>query len=185
MIDQEADLRCIERIADGQSQALEELYDRYAPLVFSVVRKILRREEDAEEALQDTWLQLWRKPHAYDPKRGSVAAWLVTVGRSRALDLYRNRASRQRAEEAQPSDDPAPIENPSTSVEDRDLRERMAAGWQSLEPQHRQVLELAFWGGLSQSEIAERTGSPLGTVKSWMRQGMKRLSDSFQKEEWR
>jgi RNA polymerase sigma-70 factor (ECF subfamily) len=61
----------------------------------------------------------------------------------------------------------------------------MAAGWQSLEPQHRQVLELAFWGGLSQSEIADRIGSPLGTVKSWMRQGMKRLSDGFQKEEWR
>ena len=185
MIDQEDDLRCIERIADGQSQALEELYDRYAPLVFSVVRKILRHEEDAEEALQDTWLQLWRKPHAYDPKRGSVAAWLVTMGRSRALDLYRSRASRQRAKEAQSADDPAPVENPSASAEERDLRERIAVGWQSLDPQHRQVLELAFWGGLSQSEIAERTGSPLGTVKSWMRQGMKRLSDGFQKEEWR
>jgi RNA polymerase sigma-70 factor (ECF subfamily) len=185
MIDQEADLRCIERIADGQSQALEELYDRYAPLVFSVVRKILRREEDAEEALQDTWLQLWRKPQAYDPKRGSLAAWLVTVGRSRALDLYRSRASRQRAEETQPPADSVPLENPSSSAESQELRERMAAGWQSLEPQHRQVLELAFWGGLSQSEIAERTGSPLGTIKSWMRQGMKRLSDSFQKEEWR
>jgi len=177
MIDQDDDLRCIERIADGQSQALEELYDRYAPLVFSVIRKILRHEEDAEEALQDTWLQLWRKPHAYDPKRGSVAAWLVTMGRSRA--------SRQRAKEAQAVDDPAPAESPSVSAEERELRERMAIGWQSLDPQHRQVLELAFWGGLSQSEIAERTGSPLGTVKSWMRQGMKRLSDGFQKEEWR
>jgi len=185
MIDQDDDLRCIERIADGQSQALEELYDRYAPLVFSVIRKILRHEEDAEEALQDTWLQLWRKPHAYDPKRGSVAAWLVTMGRSRALDLYRSRASRQRAKEAQAVDDPAPAESPSVSAEERELRERMAIGWQSLDPQHRQVLELAFWGGLSQSEIAERTGSPLGTVKSWMRQGMKRLSDGFQKEEWR
>jgi RNA polymerase sigma-70 factor, ECF subfamily len=185
MIDQEDDLRCMERIADGQSQALEELYDRYAPLVFSVARKILRHEEDAEEALQDTWLQLWRKPHTYDPKRGSVAAWLVTMVRSRALDLYRSRASRQRAQEAPSADDPAPSENPSLSAEERELRERMAAEWQGLEPQHRQVLELAFWAGLSQSEIADRMGSPLGTVKSWMRQGMKRLSDNFQKEEWR
>jgi len=185
MIDQEDDLRCMERIADGQSQALEELYDRYAPLVFSVVRKILRHEEDAEEALQDTWLQLWRKPNAYDPKRGSVAAWLVTVGRSRALDLYRSRASRQRVQEATPGDASAPSENPSLSAEERELRDRLARGWQHLEPHHRQVLELAFWGGLSQSEIADRMGSPLGTVKSWMRQGMQRLSDNFQKEEWR
>ena len=184
MIDQEDDLRCMERIADGQSQALEELYDRHAPLVFSVIRRILQREEDAEEALQDTWLQLWRRPHSYDPNRGSVAAWLVMMGKSRALDLYRSRASRERAHEKKLADDPVPM-NPTLSAEERELRERIAAGWQGLEPQHRQVLELAFWEGLSQSEIAERTGSPLGTVKSWMRQGMQRLSGSFQKEEWR
>ena len=87
MIDQENDLRCMERIADGHSMALEELYDRYAPLVYSVIRKILRDDADSEEALQDTWLQLWRRPHSYDPNRGTVAAWLVTLGRSRALDL--------------------------------------------------------------------------------------------------
>ena len=185
MIDQEDDLRCMERIADGQSQALGELYDRYAPLVFSVIRKILRHEEDAEEALQDTWLQLWRRPHAYNPERGSVAAWLVTMGRSRALDLYRSRSSRKRAEEKNIIDDPTPSVSASLSAEERELRERMAVEWQHLEPQHRQVLELAFWEGLSQSEIAKRIGSPLGTVKSWMRQGVLRLQGNFQKEEWR
>ena len=185
MIDQEDDLRCMERIADGQSMALEELYDRYAPLVYSVIRKILRDEHDAEEALQDTWLQLWRRPQSYDPNRGSVAAWLVTIGRSRALDLYRSRSSRKRVEEKNVTHDPVPPRSPSISAEDRELRERIATGWQHLEPQHRQVLELAFWEGLSQSEIAERIGSPLGTVKSWMRQGVQRLQGTFQKEEWR
>jgi RNA polymerase sigma-70 factor, ECF subfamily len=185
MIAQEDDLPCMERLVNGDAKALEELYDRYAPLVFSVIRNILRHEEDAEEALQDTWLQLWRRPQSYDPRRGSLAAWLITVGRSRALDLYRHRGSRQRTEEKQAIENPVPAAEPSLSAEERELREQMTAVWKNLEPQHRQVLELAFWEGLSQSEIAERIGSPLGTVKSWMRQGMHRLRESFQKGEWR
>ena len=95
---QTEDLRCLLRLEAGDAQALAELYDRYTPLLFPLARRILRSTADAEDALQDVWLQVWKRSATYDPRRGSVAAWLLMVTRSRALDRYRSLSSRRNAE---------------------------------------------------------------------------------------
>src|SRR5690349_19480986 len=96
----ERDRRCIDRMAAGDTAALAELYDRFADLLYSLALRIVGNAPDAEEVLQDTWVQAWRTAGRYDPARGAVGAWLVTIARSRALDRVRSRGSRRRAETA-------------------------------------------------------------------------------------
>ncbi len=148
----------------GDSRALEELYDRHNGLLYSVVLRIVKRSADAEEVLQESWLQIWRGAGTYSEARGTVGAWLVTVARSRAIDRIRSEGSRQRAEEAAGVDPPAPTEDASANAAHRQMSERVGRALDKLGPQHRQVLELAYYGGLSQSEIADRLSAPLGTV---------------------
>lgn len=183
MSQQELDLQCMRRLATRDEQALAELYDRYTPLLFPVALRILRNAVDAEEALQRTWLQVWKSAAGYDPKRGSVAAWLVTMVRSRALDLYRSLASRRRAE-GQVEVDLVAREDPTAPAAQRQLSERVRTALSSLPPQQRQVLEIAYFEGLSQTEVADRLKAPLGTVKSWTRQGLTRLRELLPQEEW-
>jgi RNA polymerase sigma-70 factor (ECF subfamily) len=184
MSQQEDDLVCLRRMGGGDSRALAELYDRYGTLVYSVALRILRSSADAEDAVQQAWVQVWKSAPSYDSKRGSVAAWIITIGRSRALDLYRSLGSRRRAET---HDDAAPTatpEDPVTGAALGQLGARVRDALGALAPQQRQVLEIAYFEGLSQSQIAERLKAPLGTVKSWTRQGLTRLKELLQKEEW-
>ena len=184
MIQQPLDLDCWERVRSGDARALRELYDRYSPLVYPVALRILGNPTDAEDAVQRCWVQVWETAASYDPRRGPVAAWLVTLVRSRALDLVRSRASRRRAEdtvEGEPQDSPL---DPSETAERRNLRERIGQALETLSAEQRQVLEIAYFEGLSQSEIATRLGAPLGTVKSWTRQGLLRLRELLPKQEW-
>jgi RNA polymerase sigma-70 factor (ECF subfamily) len=171
------DQATLRRIAAGEAAALADLYDRHTPLLYAVVQRILREPAEAEDVMQEVWLQVWKRPHTYDADRGSVEAWLITIARSRALDRYRSRTSRRRAEEKAPEPQPAKDQTsaPPSRVLDDALRD--------LEDHHRRVLELAYWEGLSQREIAERMASPLGTVKSWTRQGLERLRGRFPAEE--
>jgi RNA polymerase sigma-70 factor (ECF subfamily) len=184
MSEQERDLRCIERLRLGDESALGELYDRYTPLLFPVTLRILGNATDAEDALQHAWLQAWRSASSYDSSRGTVAGWLLTMARTRALDMRRSRVSRLRAEEAPYVPAPASPVSPSHGAEHTSLRLRLAQALESLEPAQRQVLEIAYFEGLSQSEIAARLGAPLGTVKSWTRQGLQKLRAQMPKEEW-
>ena len=184
LMEQSLDLQCLERVRSGDSRALGELYDRYTPLLYPMVLRILRSSAEAEDALQDAWLQVWRRSASYDPKRGTVVAWLLTVARTRALDRYRSVASRGRAEskvDPEPSTVPA---EPSASAARVELGERVRQVLARLQPQQRQVLEIAYFEGLSQSEIAARLNAPLGTVKSWTRQGLMRLRELLPQEEW-
>ncbi|HTM57758.1 MAG TPA: sigma-70 family RNA polymerase sigma factor [Candidatus Udaeobacter sp.] len=178
------DLRCLLRLEAGDAQALAELYDRYTPLLYPVARRILRSTADAEDALQDVWLQVWKRSATYDPRRGSVAAWLLTVTRSRALDRYRSLASRRNAESKVDPTESVPPANPSAVAASAQVGERVRSALSTLQPQQRQVLEIAYFEGLSQSEIAERLSAPLGTVKSWTRQGLTRLKELLPREEW-
>jgi RNA polymerase sigma-70 factor (ECF subfamily) len=168
----------------GETRALAELYDRYTPLLYSVVLRILRSTAEAEDALQDAWLQVWRRSATYDPKRGTVGAWLMTVARTRALDRYRSVASRGKAESQANSELPIPAADPSASAAQVELMERVQNALAQLQPQQRRVLEIAYFEGLSQTEIAERLSAPLGTVKSWTRQGLMRLRELLPQEEW-
>jgi len=181
------DDRCIERMAAGDSSALAELYDRYSDLLYSLARRIVGGAGDAEEALQDTWMQAWRTASSYDSSRGAVAAWLVTIVRSRALDRVRSLGSRRRAEtaaaEEAATEPPPPVPDPATGYARRMLGKDVAAAMTALAPQQREVVELAYFEGLSQTEIAERMRAPLGTVKSWTRQALLKLRERVPVEE--
>ena len=179
MTDSERDRQCLERLRDRDATALEELYDRHTPLLYSVILRIVGRPPDAEEVLQEAWLQIWRSAERYDAGRGAVVAWLLTVARSRAIDRVRSAASRSRMEDRVESDPPLAGGGPAEGTERRQAGERVRAALDALSPQHRQVLELAYFGGLSQTEIAERLGAPLGTVKSWARQGLSKLREQL------
>ncbi len=184
MKDTERDLQCLTRLQAGDREALEELYDRYTPLLYPLALRILRSAADAEDVVQEVWVQVWKRVATYDPRRGSLAAWLVTVARTRALDKYRSMSSRRKAESKVDPDPVAPAVDPSTSAAHRQLSEKVRGALGQLAPQQRQVLEVAYFEGLSQSEIAERMNAPLGTVKSWTRQALMRLRELLPQEEW-
>jgi RNA polymerase sigma-70 factor (ECF subfamily) len=184
MSDPDLDRTLIGHMALGDTRALEELYDRHAPMLYGLVLRIVGRVSDAEEVLQDAWLQAWRRADSWDPARGTVPAWLVTLARSRAIDRIRSVAARQRAEAATPAPDTAlTADEPAANAAQRQRQERLSAALATLTPRQREVLELGYFGGLSQTEIAERIGAPLGSVKSWTRQGLMRLRELVPEEE--
>lgn len=186
--DQELDRTCLQRLRAGDSAALEELVDRHSDLMFSLASRIVGNTTEAEEVLQETWLQAWRRAAQYDAARGSVGAWLVTITRSRALDRLRSARSRSRAEEAAGGEAVRAAAAPATPdatahAEQRELSARVNRALTSLDARHREVMLLAYFQGLSQSEIAARLAAPLGTVKSWMRQALARLRELVPEEE--
>ena len=184
MSDPELDRSCMDRLRAGDLKALDELYTRHTPLLYGLVLRIVGRAADAEEVLQDTWVQAWRRVESWEPGRGTVAAWLITLARSRAIDRIRSVAARQRAEAAAPPPDPqSRRDEPVAAAADRQRQQRVSAAMATLTSQQREVLELGYFGGLSQSEIAARLGAPLGTVKSWTRQGLTRLRELVPEEE--
>jgi len=184
MSDPELDRTCMDRLRAGDMNALEELYDRHTPLLYGLVLRIVGRAADAEEVLQDTWVHAWRRAETWEPGRGTVTAWLITLARSRAIDRIRSVGARRRAEAAAPPPDPpAERDQAAMMVADRERQDRVSAALAALTPRQREVLELGYFGGLSQSEIAARIGAPLGTVKSWTRQGLMRLREMVPQEE--
>ena len=172
----------IHDIALGHVAALEQFYDRHIQLVYNLVFRIVRNRADADEVVQALFLQVWRDASRYDPARGGPEAWLVTLARARAIDALR--AARRRGEhlEARPSQDiadPAP-----ESVSQLAERQRVKGALDELAHVQRELLELAYYEGLTQSEIAARTGLPLGTVKTRMRTGLERLREVLRGKEW-
>jgi len=185
MTGQDQDRACIGRLLEGETDAMEELYDRHNDLLYSLVRRIVGVPSEAEDVLQETWLHAWRTAASYDPSRGSVGAWLVTMARSRAIDRIRSEGARRRAREtagATPME--ASPNDPANAAAESERRERVRAALAQLSPQHQEVLDLAYFGGLSQTEIAAQLSAPLGTVKSWTRQALLRLSELVPREEW-
>lgn len=175
-LSQSDDLAVVRRLASGDAEALGALYDRFAPMLLAVARRILGAGGEAEEVLQETFLQAWNQAERYDPARSSVSTWLVLIARSRALDRFRSRDARGRAADAaafQPA--PETSGGAEESVLHQERRKRVREVLQSLPAEQREVLELAFFEGLSQTEIATRTGAPLGTVKTRALLGMKKV----------
>ncbi len=172
-----ADRRLLERVIGGDSAALRTIYDRCSGRVFGISLRILGTRPDAEEVLQETFLEVWKRAREYDPNRGSVEGWVVTIARSRSIDRLRSRGAAAQLSEADPRNSMssaalAPLE----AAERRQNSERVAAALKTLPPEQRHVLELAYFEGLSQSEIASRLGDPLGTVKTRVRLGMEKLA---------
>jgi RNA polymerase sigma factor (sigma-70 family) len=175
---------CVALVARGDEPALAELYDRFGGAAFGLARRILRDETLAEDAVQEGFLDVWRGAARYMPERGRASSWLLMLVHRRAVDLVR-RTERRRAEVV----DDIP-EQGSPSAEDaswlRLERERVQGALKQLPDAERESIELAYYGGFSQSEIAERIGQPLGTIKSRTFSGLRRLRDLLGDEmtEW-
>ena len=168
----------IERVGDGDRDAFEELYRRYTRPVLGLALRRLGDRGRAEDAVQDAFTAIWRSAGSFDPERGQGGAWLYTVARNAIVDGARRRPE-------------PPMEAPEEASSDRGPDERAEASWlawrvhSALErlPDHeRPVIELAYWGGLSQSEISQRLDIPLGTIKTRTRSALGRLADLLEDE---
>ena len=165
----------IRRMAEGDADACGRFYDRYARLAYPLILRIVQEPADAADVLQEVFWEAWQAAASYDPARGSPEAWIVMRARTRAID--RVRAVRRRGETFV-----APVDE-ALAADRRDLAEAVAdrtdvAGVLERLPEHqREVIELAYFGGLTQTEIAERIKQPLGTVKTRMRTGLSRLRE--------
>ena len=169
----------IRAMAAGDRDAFARFYDRYAPLVFPLVLRIVRDRADAADVLQDVFWEVWRSAAAYDPARGTPEAWVVMRARARAID--RVRAVRRRGEtfvapvdEAVATAHADPRDDAAERAEEREL---VATALSLLPPAQREVIELAYYAGLTQTEIAERLEQPLGTVKTRIRMALARLRE--------
>jgi len=189
-----ADVELVLRMQSGDERALGAFYDRWYAVVSALAARMLASAEDVEDVVEETFWQAWRQAGRFAAERGSVATWLLTIARSRALD--RLRATRRLREEALEDDrgdvrgdaaresassttaaSVASTNDPSRDVEQHERAAIVRAALNELPREQREALELGYFGGLSQSEIAERTGQPLGTVKTRMRLAMMKLRD--------
>ncbi len=165
----------------GQSSALGILYDRYASLVYRLALRILANPQEAEDLTQEIFLTFWRRG-TYNPTRGSLSSFLTTLTRSRAIDKLRSRSTNlkflQRWSQAMVTETPPPTPFESASLSQRSQCVRSALV--QLPEKQRQVLEMAYYDGLSQSEIAKQLNTPLGTIKTWARQGLLNLRKNLQ-----
>jgi RNA polymerase sigma-70 factor, ECF subfamily len=183
----ESDGALVARMAAADERALGELYDRHGGMAYALALAIVREGADAEEVVADAFGQVWRSAPQYDPGRGSVAGWLATITRTRALDLVRARGRRTRAVERAAQADAdglaAPLataaDQPDRGIERQEARRLVARSLGELPEPQRRVIELAYFGGLSQTEIAAELQEPLGTVKTRMRAAMEKLRGSL------
>jgi RNA polymerase sigma-70 factor, ECF subfamily len=164
----------------GDQAAWGALYDQTSSLVYALTLRILGNREDAEEAVMDVYWKAWRNLGTYDAARGSIMAWLVMMARSTAIDRLRSGAARSAREE--PLREAVEVPGSGDPESDTSLaqrRERIRAALAELSPDQREAIELAFFSGMSHSELAGRLGQPLGTVKTRIRRGLGRLRDTL------
>ncbi|MCP4655106.1 MAG: sigma-70 family RNA polymerase sigma factor [bacterium] len=174
----------VERVVEQDQDALAELYERYSDVLLALARRILIDHSDAEEVLQEVFLQVWDQAQRYDGSRSSVSTWLVLITRSRAIDRLRSRQVVDRTLSAlqQENQDLHTSPEGARAVMIEQRRDRLHREMQLLPAEQRQVLEHAFYGGMAQSEIARVTGIPLGTVKTRTMLAMKKLRKALQAE---
>jgi RNA polymerase sigma-70 factor (ECF subfamily) len=176
-------------MARSHDVALAELYDRFGRVAWGLALRVLRDETLAEDAVQEAFLAAWRTASRFVPERGSARNWLLTLVHRRAVDLVR-REERRRAEPLEAAGDPAGDTGADDDALLRLERERVQGALAQLPDQQREAIELAYYGGFSQSELAERLGQPLGTIKSRMFSGLARLHELLhepapEREQWR
>jgi RNA polymerase sigma-70 factor (ECF subfamily) len=172
----------IKRVAQGDQTALGTLYDSTSPLVHGLVLRIVGDSGLAEDVTLDVYMQVWQQAKRYDPERGSAMAWLMTLARSRAID--RLRATGQQRSTSEPMEMLTEVRStapdPEESAQLSQQRSRVRQALHALNADQRRAIELAFFGGLSQSEIASKLSVPLGTIKTRIRSGMLTLREILQ-----
>ncbi len=172
----EDDASLLAAVQVGKESAMASLYDRYSRLIYSVALRVLRDGAAAEDVMQEVLMQLWRSPSSFASTRGSLGGWLAVVTRNRAIDLLRRR---------RPTDsvDDVPLASPFNLADEAErsaLIQRACGAMRQLPREQRKTLEMAFFDGLTHSEIAELTGDPLGTVKTRIRTALLSLRKAFQ-----
>jgi RNA polymerase sigma-70 factor, ECF subfamily len=172
----------MQEITQRRQQALKELYSRYARSLRALIGSVVHEESEADDVLQESFLQIWREAHHYSPKAGKPLGWVITIARRRAIDRVRRRDSYRRAkqrfeEEIKPqTQQPIRRSATDTQVSRSDLRKFLGRQMQALPKVQREAVELAYFAGLSQREIAATTNTPLGTVKTRLQLGLRKLT---------
>lgn len=174
---QENDVELLHAIAAKDEAALAQLYDRYRVILFGLLMRILNNREEAEDVLQETFLQVWRKAADFDETRGRPFTWLVTLGRSRGIDRLRTLAARERVAEAGARDVVEEISDAASDAFRSEQSGLVSNALAQLPEEQQRPLMLAYFDGLTQSEISMRLGAPLGTVKTRMRTGLIKLRE--------
>jgi RNA polymerase sigma-70 factor, ECF subfamily len=174
---QEEDVKLLKAIAARDEAALAQLYDRYRLILFGLLMRILNNREEAEDVLQEVFLQVWRKAEDFDENRGRPFTWLVTLGRSRGIDRLRTLAARDRVAEAGAKEVVDHISDAASDAFKSEQRGLVNEALSQLPDEQKRPLMLAYFDGLTQSEIATRLGAPLGTVKTRMRTGLVNLRE--------
>jgi RNA polymerase sigma-70 factor (ECF subfamily) len=170
------DAALLTQIEQGDRQAMAALFDRYSRVVYSVALRVLKDTGQAEDVMQDIFIQVWKKPGAFVSGRGSLGAWLVVVARNRAIDALRRRRPTDSVEDIVLSSST----DLASEAERNTLMERVRHYLDQLPPEQRKSVEMAYFEGLSHSEIAEKTGDPLGTVKTRIRLALITLRKAMQ-----
>lgn len=169
------------RLKNRDPKAMAELYDRYGRLTFALIFRIVRNEAVAEDLVQETFLRVWNRVQAFNHEKGALGSWVLAVARNRAIDYLRSVESRmtQSAFELEKLEHPALFSNFEANILNMDRVRALRGAFEKLTPNQRLVLELAYYEGLSQTEMAERLKQPLGTVKTWVRTALKLLRDEL------
>ena len=174
---QDNDVELLKAIAAKDEASLALLYDRYRVILFGLLMRILNNREEAEDVLQEVFLQVWRKAADFDENRGRPFTWLVTLGRSRGIDRLRTLAARDRVAEAGAREASEEISDAATDAFKSEQRGLVTNALAQLPDEQKRPIILAYFNGLSQSEIATRLDTPLGTVKTRMRTGLRKLRE--------
>jgi RNA polymerase sigma-70 factor (ECF subfamily) len=176
--------KIVRRIVAGEADALSDLYARYSGMLLALARRVLGNTSDAEEVLQECFLQVWKQAGRYDPARSSVSTWLVLITRSRAIDRLRSRKVGDKAVTAVKQEKLDTHTSPEGvgDVLMQERRERLRREMKNLPDEQREVLEMAFYKGMTQREISEETGTPLGTVKTRTLLAMRKLRKALEQD---
>ena len=171
----------MQAITQRRQQALKELYSRYSRSLRALIGSVVHEESEADDVLQESFLQIWREAHHYSPKAGKPLGWVITIARRRAIDRVRRRDSYRRAkqrfeDEIKPQTQIPRVGRTDSEVTQSDLRSFLGRQLKTLPPVQREAVELAYFSGLSQREIAATTNTPLGTVKTRLQLGLRKLT---------
>jgi RNA polymerase sigma-70 factor (ECF subfamily) len=168
------------RLKARDQLALAELYDRYGGMVFRLILRMVRDKSIAEDLVQETFLRVWNRVPGFDSDRGAIGPWLVAVARNRAIDYLRYQSRRaENIIDLNEFEHPSLFAGIAADPIHFDLVRRIKAALGQLSPQQRESIELAYFEGMSQAEIAERMCQPLGTVKTWMRRGLQQMREQL------
>jgi RNA polymerase sigma-70 factor (ECF subfamily) len=177
----EGDRELADRLKERDPRAMADLYDRYGRLAYVLIYRIVRNVGVAEDLLQETFLRVWNRIQAFDSEKGALGPWVLTVARNRAIDYLRSVDGRlaQNAFEIDAREHPSLFANLETEILSSDRARNLKKAFEKLNANQKLVIELAYYEGLSQSEMASRMKQPLGTVKTWVRGALKALREEL------